>query len=31
LKFLFHHLWDEETQKMISFWKFYKMQKAQVN
>lgn len=28
LKYMFHHLWDEETQKMISFWKYYKMQRS---
>ena len=28
LSFMFHHLWDEESQRMISFWKFSKLEKA---
>ncbi|NND32804.1 MAG: fatty acid desaturase [Saprospiraceae bacterium] len=28
LSFVFHHLWDEDSQRMISFWKFYKMERA---
>jgi omega-6 fatty acid desaturase (delta-12 desaturase) len=28
LTFMFNHLWDEENQKMISFWKFSQMEKA---
>lgn len=28
LSFMFHHLWDEENQRMISFGKFYQMERA---
>jgi len=28
LTFIFHHLWDEENQRMISFWKFNEMERA---
>lgn len=28
LSYMFHHLWDEENQRMISFWKFYQMERA---
>lgn len=28
LKYMFHHLWDEETERMISFRTYYKMERA---
>lgn len=28
LSFMFHHLWDEENQRMISFGKFYQLERA---
>ncbi len=28
LSYMFNHLWDEENQKMISFWKFDRLERA---
>lgn len=28
LKYMFNHLWDEEQQRMISFWQFKRLEKA---
>ncbi len=28
LTYIFNHLWDEENQRMISFWKFYELERA---
>lgn len=28
LSFVFNHLWDEDTQRMISFWKFNRLERA---
>ncbi|MCB0618434.1 MAG: fatty acid desaturase [Saprospiraceae bacterium] len=30
LRCMFHHLWDEESQRMISFWTFYRMERQRV-
>jgi len=29
-KCMFNHLWDEESQRMISFWEYYRLEKVRV-